>query len=56
MDITASMHLDLERGRRLELEIFNGAVVRMGRETGVATPVNYMLYMVLKPHVNGAGG
>ena len=55
-DITASMHLDLERGRRLELEIFNGAVVRMGRETGVATPVNYMLYMVLKPHVNGAGG
>ena len=55
-DITASMHLDLERGRRLELEIFNGAVVRMGRETGVATPVNHMLYMVLKPHVNGAGG
>ena len=55
-DITASMHLDLERGRRLELEIFNGAVVRMGWETGVATPVNYMLYMVLKPHVNGAGG
>ncbi len=55
-DITASMHLDLERGRRLELEIFNGAVVRMGRETGVATPVNHMLHMVLKPHVNGAGG
>ena len=55
-DITASMHLDLERGRRLELEIFNGAVVRMGREMGVATPVNHMLYMVLKPHVNGAGG
>ena len=55
-DITASMHLDLERGRRLELEIFNGAVVRMGREVGVATPVNDMLYLVLKPHVNGAGG
>ena len=55
-DITASMHLDLERGRRLELEIFNGAVVRMGQETGVATPVNDMLYLVLKPHVDGAGG
>ena len=52
-DITASMHLDLERGRRLELEIFNGAVVRMGRETGVATPVNDLLYLVLKPHVDG---
>ncbi len=55
-DITASMHLDLERGRRLELEIFNGAVVRMGREVGVATPVNSMLYLVLKPHVEGMGG
>ena len=55
-DITASMHLDLERGRRLELEIFNGAVVRMGRETGVATPVNDLLYLVLKPHVDGVGG
>ena len=55
-DITASMHLDLERDRRLELEIFNGAVVRMGREMGVATPVNHMLYMVLKPHLNGARG
>ena len=55
-DITASMHLDLERGRRLELEIFNGAVVRMGREVGVATPVNELLYLVLKPHVEGVGG
>ena len=55
-DITASMHLDLERGRRLELEIFNGAVVRMGREVGVATPVNDLLYLVLKPHVDGSGG
>ena len=54
-DITASMHLDLERGRRLELEIFNGAVVRMGQETGMATPVNDLLYLVLKPHVGGGG-
>ena len=54
-DITASMHLDLERGRRLELEIFNGAVVRMGRETGVSTPVNDLLYLILKPHVDGEG-
>ena len=52
-DITASMHLDLERGRRLELEIFNGAVVRLGVEAGVETPVNRLLYLVLKPHVNG---
>ena len=52
-DITASMHLDLERGRRLELEIFNGAVVRLGAEVGVETPVNRLLYLILKPHING---
>ena len=52
-DITASMHLGLERGRRLELEIFNGAVVRLGDEVGVETPVNRLLYLVLKPHING---
>ena len=52
-DITASMHLDLERGRRLELEIFNGAVVRLGEEVGVETPVNRLLYLILKPHIDG---
>ena len=52
-DITASMHLDLERGRRLELEIFNGAVVRLGEEVGVEIPVNRLLYLILKPHING---
>ena len=52
-DITASMHLDLERGRRLELEIFNGAVVRLGAEVGVETPVNRLLYLILKPHIDG---
>ena len=49
-----SMHVDIDRGARLELEAFNGAVVRMGKELGVPTPVNQFLYTVLKPHINGA--
>jgi len=49
-----SMHVDIDRGARLEMEAFNGAVVRMGKELGVPTPVNQFLYTVLKPHINGA--
>ena len=52
-DITASMHTDLESGRRLELEALNGAVVRMGRERAIDTPVNSLLYLMLKPHIDG---
>lgn len=52
-NITASMHTDLESGRRLELEALNGAVVRMGREGRIDTPVNSLLYLMLKPHING---
>lgn len=52
-DIKASMHIDLEKGRRLELETFNGAVVRLGEKVGVDTPVNQFLYMILKPHIGG---
>ena len=52
-DITASMHIDLERGRRLELDAFNGAVVRLGAEVGVETPVNRFFYLALKPHIKG---
>jgi 2-dehydropantoate 2-reductase len=53
-DLKASMHTDLEMGRRLELEALNGAVVRLGREAGAETPVNNMLYLVLKPYIGGA--
>ena len=48
-----STHVDLDRGGPLELEALNGAVVRMGKELGVPTPVNQFLYTVLKPHING---
>lgn len=47
--IKASMHVDLERGRRLEIDALSGAVVRLGNEHRVATPVHQTLYAALKP-------
>ena len=46
---TASLQRDLAAGRRSELEAWNGAVVRLGREAGVATPVHDTLYAALLP-------
>jgi 2-dehydropantoate 2-reductase len=48
-----SMLVDLEHGRRLEVEALNGALVRLGRAAGVATPINAYIYACLKPYVNG---
>jgi 2-dehydropantoate 2-reductase len=49
-----SMQVDLMAGRRLELDAMIGAIVRMGREKGVATPINSTIYRALLPHLNGA--
>jgi 2-dehydropantoate 2-reductase len=49
-----SMLLDLERGRRMELEVFQGTTVRMGKELGVPTPVNQFIYAALKLHAEGS--
>ncbi|MGH9142347.1 MAG: ketopantoate reductase family protein, partial [Vicinamibacterales bacterium] len=51
----ASMLEDLERGRRIELPWLSGAVARLGREMGVATPIHGFISTVLKPYVNGRG-
>ncbi|MCU1384284.1 MAG: 2-dehydropantoate 2-reductase [Acidobacteria bacterium] len=51
----ASMLEDLERGRRIELPWLSGAVVRLGREAGVPTPIHQFITTVLKPYVNGGG-
>jgi 2-dehydropantoate 2-reductase len=45
----ASMHADIVGGRPSELEYWNGAVVRLGREAGVATPLNEFIYHSLLP-------
>ena len=48
-----SMLVSLEHGSRTELEALNGAVVRYGRASGVATPANEFVYACLKPYMDG---
>ena len=51
----ASMHADVMAGRPLELEALNGAVVRAGKSVNVPTPINDVIYAMLKPLANGTG-
>ena len=53
---TASMQRDILSGRPSELEAQNGAVVRLGRENGVDTPVNGFIYSALLPQELRARG
>jgi len=43
-----SMLLDLEQGKRLEIDTLNGTIVRLGGEK-IATPVHQTIYVGLKP-------
>jgi 2-dehydropantoate 2-reductase len=52
-DMLASQAHDLLAGKPLELEGLSGAVVRLGKELGVDTPVHQTLHAVLRPYVNG---
>ena len=56
IDLQASMHTDLELGRPIELDSLTGAVVRLGREVGVPTPMNSLLYALLLPYREGSLG
>jgi 2-dehydropantoate 2-reductase len=50
----SSMLEDLERGRRLELPWLSGAVLRLGRDLGVETPIHRFITTVLAPHAGGS--
>ena len=52
-EMQASMQSDFLAGRPLELEALNGAVVRAGRDAKVPTPVNDVIYAMLKPFLMG---
>jgi 2-dehydropantoate 2-reductase len=52
-DMTSSMHHDLERGNRLEVEWLSGGVVRLGEAKGVPTPANRAVWDILA--LNAAG-
>jgi 2-dehydropantoate 2-reductase len=49
----SSLLIDLEAGKRIEVEALQGAVVRRGRQTHVATPIHAALYAVLRQYANG---
>ena len=52
----ASMHEEIVGGRPSELKYWNGAVVRLGREAGVSTPLNEFIYHSLLPQEMKARG
>ena len=51
-----SMHRDIAAGRPSELEQLSGAVVRLGRECGVATPLHQFMHAALLPSELAARG
>jgi 2-dehydropantoate 2-reductase len=50
----ASLQRDIMEGKPSELEAQNGAIVRMGIELGIPTPVNSFIYHCLLPQENKA--
>ncbi len=55
-EMKPSMLIDLEAGRRLELDWLNGEVLRLGRELAIATPENAALVEALAPYRKGSAG
>jgi 2-dehydropantoate 2-reductase len=53
---TTSLQRDIAEGKPSELEAWNGAVVRLGREVGVATPLHEFIYHSLLPLESQARG
>ncbi len=53
---TTSLQRDIADGKPSELDYWNGAVVRLGREAGVATPTHSFIYDVLQPQERRARG
>jgi 2-dehydropantoate 2-reductase len=49
-DMRASLYHDLAAGRRIELDALSGAVVRLGREAGVPTPLSSAIVAALRPY------
>jgi 2-dehydropantoate 2-reductase len=52
-DMTSSLHHDLERGGRLEVEWLSGGVVELGKTVNVPTPCNRAVWDILALHANG---
>jgi 2-dehydropantoate 2-reductase len=53
VDMTSSMHHDLQRGKPLEVAWLSGAVVDLGEAVGIDTPANRAVRDVLALHEQG---
>ena len=53
-DMTSSMHHDLERGNRLEVDWLSGAVVDLGAKAGVPAPLCRAVRDIMLLHAGGA--
>jgi len=51
--MTSSMHNDLERGNRLEVQWLGGDVVKRGERSSIATPCNRAVFDMLSVHSEG---
>ena len=49
----SSLLIDLQQGKKIEVEALQGSVVRRGKKTGVPTPIHATLYAVLKAWESG---
>ena len=49
----SSLLIDLEQGKRIEVEALQGAAVRRAAKLGVPVPIVSTLYALLKPWDNG---
>ena len=49
----SSLLIDLQAGKRIEVEALQGSVVRRAAKRGVSVPIMSTLYAVLKPHADG---
>ena len=44
----SSTFQDLRAGKRTEIDAFNGAIVKLGQQAGLATPANLIVYNLIK--------
>jgi len=49
----SSLLIDLEQGKRIEVEALQGAAVRRAQKHGMPVPILSTLYALLKPMENG---
>jgi 2-dehydropantoate 2-reductase len=53
LNMTSSLHRDLEKGLPLEIDSLQGAILKMAAENGLSTPSVSAIYAILHPAKEG---